>query len=61
MEFCLHVWALIRVHETLGKSPTLPIFTPFSIVSLPYAILTHLFVIFSFEYHSIILFIFTLT
>ena len=26
---CLRTWALTRVRETLGKSPTLPIFTPF--------------------------------
>ena len=57
---CLRAWASTRVRETLGKSPTLPIFTPFSTVSLPCAILTHLFVILTFEYHYIILFIFTL-
>ena len=58
---CLRAWALTRVHEMPGRSPILPIFTPFSIVSLPYANLTHLFVIFASKCHCIILFIFTLT
>ena len=42
---CLHTWVLTCVRETLGKSPPLPIFTYFSFVSLPCAILTHFFVI----------------
>ena len=57
---CLRAWALTCVHEMPGRSPTLPIFTHFSIVSFPYAILTHLFVNFASKYHCIILFIFTL-
>ena len=52
-------WALTCVCEMPGKSLTLPIFTPFSPVSLPYEILTHIFVIFSSEHHYIILFTFT--
>ena len=44
----------------LGKSPTLPIFTPFSTISPPYAILTPFFIIFASENHCIILFIFIL-
>ena len=57
--FCLRVLPLTRVRETPGRSLALPIFTPFSPISLPYAILTHLFVIFVSKYHCIILFIFT--
>ena len=52
---CLRTWALTCVRETLGRSPFLPIFTYFSFVSLPCAILTHFFVIFAFcisLYHS---------
>ena len=51
---CLCSWALTRVHETSSRSSTLPIFTYFSSVSLPCAILTHLFVIFAFAYHYIL-------
>ena len=62
VESCLLTWALTRVHEMLGRSPTLPIFTLFSIVSPPYAILTpFFFVILAFEKHRIILFIFILS
>ena len=57
---CLHAWALTHILKTLGKSPALPIFTPISIVSLPFAILTHILVIFAFDCHCIILFIFIL-
>jgi len=46
---CLHAWALTRVRETPGKSPTLPTFTLFSTVSPSYAILTPFFVIIAFE------------
>ena len=53
-------WALTRIHETLGKSLTLPVFTSFSPVSLLFAILTHLFVIFAPKYHYIHLLIFIL-
>ena len=53
-------WALTRICETLGKRPTLPIFTFFSPVSLLFAILTHLFFIFAPEYHYIHLLIFIL-
>ena len=56
---CPRAWALACVHEMLGRSLALPIFTPFSPVSLPYEILTHIFVIFSSEHHYIILFTFT--
>ena len=51
---CLCTWALTRVCETSSKSSTLPIFTYFSSVSLPCAILTHLFVIFASAYHYIL-------
>ena len=60
MGSCLCAWALTRVCEMLGKSPTLPIFTPFSTISPPYAILTPFFIIFASENHCIILFIFIL-
>ena len=43
---CLCTWALTRICDMFGKSSTLPIFVYFSSVSLPCAILTHLFVIF---------------
>ena len=56
---CLRVWALTYVREMPGRSLALPIFTYFSPVSLPYAMLTHIFVIYVFEYHYIILFTFT--
>ena len=48
------------MYKTLGRGPTLSIFTLFSTVSLPYAILTHVFVIFTPEHHRILLFIFIL-
>ena len=54
----LCVWALTRVCEMLDRSPTLPIFTHFSTVSPPYAILTPLFIILASEHHYIILCIF---
>ena len=57
---CLHTRALTCVREMLGRSPTLPIFISFSSVSLLYAILTHLLVIFTPEYHCNLLFIFIL-
>ena len=38
--FCLCTWALTCVREMLGRSLTLLIFTYFSTISLPYAILT---------------------
>ena len=57
---CLRVWALTRVREMPCRSLTLPIFTPFSTISHPYAILTPLFVNLAFEIHYIILFIFIL-
>ena len=53
---CLHAWALTRLCETSRKSLTLPIFTSFSYVSLQFAILTHIFVIFAPEYHCILFF-----
>ena len=56
---CPRMWALTCVRETPGRSLALLIFTPFSPVSLPYEILTHIFVIFSSEHHYIILFTFT--
>ena len=56
----LHTWALTRIHGTPSRDPTVPIFTSFSIVSLLYAILTPLFVIFASEHHHILLFIFIL-
>ena len=52
--------ALTCIREMPSRSPTLPIFTYFSSVSLRYAILTNLFVIFAPEYHCILLFIFIL-
>ena len=52
---CLCTWALTCICETLGRSPTLTIFTSFSFVSLLYAFLTHLFVIFAHKYHCILL------
>ena len=36
----LHTWALTYIHEMPGRSLALPIFTYFSTVSLPHAILT---------------------
>ena len=57
---CLCAWALTCVCETLGRSPTLLIFTHFSIVSPLCAILTPFFVILASEHHCIILFIFIL-
>ena len=42
---CLRVWALTYVCEMPGRSLALPIFTYFSPVSLPYAIL-HIFLLF---------------
>ena len=60
MGSCLHTWALTLVRGALGRSSTLPIFTYFSTVSLPHAILTHLFIIFASDYHYILLFIFIL-
>ena len=57
---CLRTWALTCIHETLGRSSTLLIFTHFSIVSLPHAILIHLLDIFTSEYDYILLFIFIL-
>ena len=53
---CLHAWALTRLCETSRRSLTLPIFTSFSYVSLQFAILTHIFVIFAPEYHCILFF-----
>ena len=58
---CLRAWALTCIHETLSRGPTLLIFTSLSTFSLLYAILTSHFVIFAFEHHCILLFIFTLT
>ena len=55
----VHAWVLTYVCEMLGRSLALPIFTHFSPVLLPHATLTHIFVIFAFEYHYIILFIFS--
>ena len=61
--FCFDVrlwpnpWALIGISETPNKGLTLPFFTSISIVSLLYAILTPLFVIFAYEPHCILLFI----
>ena len=52
---CLRVWALTRVREMPCRSLTLPIFTYFSTILHPYAILTPLFVILAFEIHYIIL------
>ena len=52
---CLRVWTLTCVHKTPCKSSTLPIFTSFSTISPPYAILTPFFVILASEkslYHS---------
>ena len=56
----LGTWALTRVREAPGKGPTLPIFTYFSTISLLYAILIPLFVIFVSKHHYILLFIFIL-
>ena len=58
---CLYVWALTHVCEMLERSPTLPIFTHFSTVSPPYAILKPFFflIILVFKCHCIILFIST--
>ena len=47
---CLCMWALTSVHEVLSRGLTLPIFTFLSTVSLLYAILTPLFVIFASEH-----------
>ena len=55
---CLHAWALTHIRETPGRSPTLPIFTQFSTVSPPFAILTPFFAILASKNHYIILFIF---
>ena len=52
---CPHMWALTCVHEMLGRGLTLPIFTSFSTISLLYATLTPLFIIFSSEHHYILL------
>ena len=49
-----------RVRETPSRSLTLPIFTYFSSISLPCAILTHLFVMFAPKYPYILLFTFIL-
>ena len=57
---CLRTWALTRVREAPGKGPTLPIFTYFSTISVLYAILIPLFVIFVSKHHYILLFIFIL-
>ena len=57
---CLRTRALTCAREMPGRSPTLPIFISFSSVSLLYAILTHLLVIFTPEYHCNLLFIFIL-
>ena len=46
----LRTWALTRVHEVLSRGLTLPIFTFLSTISLLYAILTPLFVIFPSEH-----------
>ena len=54
---CLHTWALTCVRETLGRSPFLPIFTYFSFVSLPCAILTHFFCHFCILHITISLFL----
>jgi len=56
----LRTWALTRVREAPGKGPTLPIFTSFSTISLLYAILIPLFVIFVSKNHYILLYIFIL-
>ena len=56
----LRIWALTRIHEASSKGPTLPIFTYFSTISLLYAILIPLFVIFVSKHHYILLFIFIL-
>jgi len=57
----LCMWALICIHETLGRGLTLPNFTSFFTISLLYAILIPLLVIFALEHHCILLFIFILT
>ena len=44
---CLRMRALTYVREIPSRSPTVPIFTYFSSISLPYATLTHLLVIFA--------------
>ena len=70
-ESCSRMWALICVRETPGRSLALPLFTYFSPVSLPYAMLTpffsfmHLnvttsFFLPSFMYHNTIFFEFHL-
>ena len=48
---CLRKWALTRLCKTSSKSSTRPVFISFSLVSFLYAIVTHLFVIFAFEYY----------
>ena len=72
LRFCLHgnrpvyagsylrIWALTCIRETPGRNPNLPIFTYFLFVSLPYATLMHLLVIFAPKYCCILLFIFIL-
>ena len=60
MGSCLRAWALTHICEMLDKSLALPIFTPLSTVSLPYAILTHILDIFASDYHCMILCIFIL-
>ena len=57
---CLRAWVLTHVREPLGRSPTLPIFTPLSTIWTPYTILTPFFVILASAHHCIILFIFIL-
>ena len=56
---CLHAWALARVRDVRQK-PCSAHFYSFLTVSLLYAILTHILVIFASNYHCIILFIFIL-
>ena len=51
---CQRTLALSRVCETLGRGFTLPIFPSLSAISLLYAILTPLFVIFAFDHHCIL-------
>ena len=58
---CIRTWALTCVRETLGRGLTLPISTYFSTVSLLYATLTPLSIIFASNHHYILIFIFILT
>ena len=58
---CLHMWVLTWVYDTLGRGFTLLISTSFSTISLLYAILKPLFVIFASKHHCILLFIFFLS